>query len=92
MHFSLKNTEISRFTFPHIFFSISNPMTHYSPQPFTSGRQVVVERHSREEGLRKDWHGSTSQGGGFPDNRRMGDARGSMAPTRYTKYTISRDS
>ncbi|XP_076011771.1 SAFB-like transcription modulator [Genypterus blacodes] len=48
-------------------------------QPFGSGRQVVVERHSREQGLRKEWHsGATSQGGGFPDSRRMGDSRGSM--------------
>uniref|UniRef100_A0A673AXT1 SAFB-like, transcription modulator n=1 Tax=Sphaeramia orbicularis TaxID=375764 RepID=A0A673AXT1_9TELE len=50
-----------------------------SDQPFSSGRQVVVERHNREQGLRKEWHGgSSSQGGGFPDNRRMGDTRGSM--------------
>ncbi|KAM9860387.1 SAFB-like transcription modulator isoform 2-T2 [Aulostomus maculatus] len=48
-------------------------------QPFSSGRQVVVERHSRDQGLRKEWHsGSSSQGGGFPDSRRMGDNRGSM--------------
>lgn len=60
-----------------------------SLQPFSSGRQVVVERHSREQGLRKEWHGgSSSQGGGFADNRRMGDTRGGMmAPSRYTKFT-----
>ncbi|XP_071759746.1 SAFB-like transcription modulator isoform X2 [Centroberyx gerrardi] len=50
-----------------------------SPQPFGSGRQVVVERHGRDQGPRKEWHGGAgSQGGGFPDNRRMGDSRGSM--------------
>ncbi|MEQ2160783.1 hypothetical protein GOODEAATRI_002938 [Goodea atripinnis] len=39
-------------------------------QPFSSGRQVVVERHSREPGLRKNWHGgSDSQGGVFSDSR-----------------------
>uniref|UniRef100_A0A672GLX2 SAFB-like, transcription modulator n=1 Tax=Salarias fasciatus TaxID=181472 RepID=A0A672GLX2_SALFA len=55
-------------------------------QPFSSGRQVVVERHSREPGLRKDWHGgSNSQGGGFADNRRMGDSRGGMmAPSSHS--------
>ncbi|XP_034727807.1 SAFB-like transcription modulator isoform X2 [Etheostoma cragini] len=50
-----------------------------SDQPFSSGRQVVVERHSRDQGLRKEWHGgSSSQGRGYPDNRRMGASRGSM--------------
>ncbi|XP_028257423.1 SAFB-like transcription modulator [Parambassis ranga] len=50
-------------------------------QPFSSGRQVVVERHNRDQGMRKEWHGgSGSQGGGFADNRRMGDTRGSMMP------------
>ncbi|KAM3625663.1 uncharacterized protein V6R79_015589 [Siganus canaliculatus] len=50
-----------------------------SSQPFSSGRQVVVERHGRDQGLRKDWHGgSSSQERAFPDNRRMGDSRGSM--------------
>uniref|UniRef100_A0A667XYQ8 SAFB-like, transcription modulator n=1 Tax=Myripristis murdjan TaxID=586833 RepID=A0A667XYQ8_9TELE len=48
-------------------------------QPFGSGRQVVVERHGRDQGLRKEWHSSAgSQGGGFSDNRRMADNRGSM--------------
>ncbi|TWW68075.1 SAFB-like transcription modulator [Takifugu flavidus] len=47
-------------------------------QPFTSGRQVVVERHSRESGLRKEWQGgSNSQERAFPDNRRM-ESRGSL--------------
>ncbi|XP_061599522.1 SAFB-like transcription modulator isoform X2 [Cololabis saira] len=60
-------------------------------QPFTSGRQVVVQRHSRDEGLRKDWHGgSSSQGGGFPDNRRMGDTRGSMMATSHSSSGMSR--
>ncbi|GAA6232623.1 SAFB-like transcription modulator [Lates japonicus] len=63
-----------------------------SDQPFSSGRQVVVERHSREPGLRKEWHGgSSSQGGGFPDNRRMGDARGSMmAPSSHSSSGMNR--
>ncbi|XP_043099585.1 SAFB-like transcription modulator isoform X3 [Puntigrus tetrazona] len=51
-------------------------------QHFGSGRQVVVERHGRDQGPRKDWHGSAgSQSGGFTDNHRMGDSRpGMMAP------------
>lgn len=55
-------------------------------QPFSTGRQVVVERHSREPGLRKEWHGpSSSQGGSFTDNRRMGDSRaGMMAPSSHS--------
>ncbi|XP_030575543.1 SAFB-like transcription modulator [Archocentrus centrarchus] len=63
-----------------------------SDQPFSSGRQVVVERHSREQGLRKEWHGgSSSQGGGFADNRRMGDARGSMmVPSSHSSSGMSR--
>ncbi|XP_029354799.1 SAFB-like transcription modulator isoform X2 [Echeneis naucrates] len=61
-------------------------------QPFSSGRQVVVERHSREQGLRKEWHsGSSSQGGGFPDNRRMGDNRGSMmSPSSHSSSGMNR--
>ncbi|CAI5645546.1 unnamed protein product [Oreochromis niloticus] len=52
-----------------------------SDQPFSSGRQVVVERHGREQGMRKEWHGgSSSQRGGFSDNRRMGDSRSAMMP------------
>ncbi|XP_051919726.1 SAFB-like transcription modulator isoform X2 [Hippocampus zosterae] len=54
-------------------------------QPFSSGRRVVVQRHSREQGMRKEWHGgSASQGGGsgggggFSENRRMSNSRGSM--------------
>lgn len=48
-------------------------------QPFSSGRQVVVERQNRDQGLRKEWHGGAStQGTGFADNRRMGESRGSM--------------
>ncbi|XP_030648030.1 SAFB-like transcription modulator isoform X2 [Chanos chanos] len=48
-------------------------------QHFGTGRQVVVERHGRDQGPRKDWHGGAgSQGGAFPDNRRMGESRGSM--------------
>uniref|UniRef100_A0A8C6TR73 SAFB-like, transcription modulator n=1 Tax=Neogobius melanostomus TaxID=47308 RepID=A0A8C6TR73_9GOBI len=48
-------------------------------QAFSSGRQVVVERQNRDQGLRKEWHGgASSQGAGFADNRRMGETRGSM--------------
>uniref|UniRef100_A0A8C8CLN4 SAFB-like transcription modulator n=1 Tax=Oncorhynchus tshawytscha TaxID=74940 RepID=A0A8C8CLN4_ONCTS len=49
-------------------------------QHFSSGRQVVVERHGRDQPApRKEWHGGAgSQGGGFPDSRRMGDSRSSM--------------
>ncbi|POI34275.1 hypothetical protein CIB84_001973, partial [Bambusicola thoracicus] len=36
----------------------------------------VVERHSRETGPRKEWHGPSSQGSGYHDARRMGDGRG----------------
>ncbi|XP_035507591.1 SAFB-like transcription modulator [Morone saxatilis] len=63
-----------------------------SNQPFSSGRQVVVERHSREQGLRKEWHGgSSSQERGFPDNRRMGDSRGSMmAPSSHSSSGLNR--
>lgn len=64
-----------------------------SDQPFSSGRQVVVERHNREQGLRKEWHGgSSSQGGGFPDNRRMGDTRGSMMapPSSHSSSGMNR--
>lgn len=61
-------------------------------QPFSSGRQVVVERHGREQGLRKEWHGgSSSQGGGYPDNHRMGDSRGSMmAPSSHSSSGLNR--
>ncbi|CAF99590.1 unnamed protein product, partial [Tetraodon nigroviridis] len=49
-----------------------------SSQPFSSGRQVVVERHSRDSGLRKEWQsGSNSQDRAFADNRRM-EGRGSL--------------
>ncbi|KAF7665333.1 hypothetical protein LDENG_00146720 [Lucifuga dentata] len=62
-------------------------------QPFGSGRQVVVERHSREQGLRKEWHGGAGpQGGGFADSRRMGDSRGSMMapPSSHSSSGINR--
>ncbi|XP_049450216.1 SAFB-like transcription modulator [Epinephelus fuscoguttatus] len=63
-----------------------------SDQPFSSGRQVVVERHSRDQGMRKEWHGgSSSQAGGYPDNRRMGDSRGSMmAPSSHSSSGMNR--
>ncbi|XP_076853268.1 SAFB-like transcription modulator isoform X2 [Brachyhypopomus gauderio] len=48
-------------------------------QHFSSSRQVVVERHGRDQGPRKEWHGpGGSQSGGFPDNRRLGETRASM--------------
>lgn len=62
-------------------------------QPFSSGRQVVVERHSREPGLRKEWHsGSSSEGGGFNDSRRIGDSRGSMMapPSSHSSSGMNR--
>uniref|UniRef100_A0A8C7ZV78 SAFB-like, transcription modulator n=1 Tax=Oryzias sinensis TaxID=183150 RepID=A0A8C7ZV78_9TELE len=56
-----------------------------SNQTFGSGRQVVVERHGREQGLRKDWHGSSSsQAGGFTDNRRIVDSRGSVMTSSHS--------
>ncbi|XP_061098607.1 SAFB-like transcription modulator [Conger conger] len=47
-------------------------------QHFSTGWQVVVERHSRDTGPRKDWHGPGSQGGDYSDSRRLGECRGSM--------------
>lgn len=48
-------------------------------QQFGSSRQVVVERHGRDQGPRKEWHAPAgSQGSTFPDNRRMADNRSSM--------------
>ncbi|RVE74562.1 hypothetical protein OJAV_G00023100 [Oryzias javanicus] len=56
-----------------------------SNQTFGSGRQVVVERHSREQGLRKEWHNSpSSQAGGFTDNRRIADSRGSVMTSSHS--------
>ncbi|XP_058851197.1 SAFB-like transcription modulator isoform X5 [Acipenser ruthenus] len=45
---------------------------------YSEGRQVVVERHGRDQGPRKDWHGTGSQGSGYQGTRRMGESRGSM--------------
>ncbi|XP_057685260.1 SAFB-like transcription modulator isoform X2 [Corythoichthys intestinalis] len=52
-------------------------------QAFNSGRRVVVERHGREQGMRKEWQGGSSSrgggsGGGGYNNRRMSDSRGSL--------------
>uniref|UniRef100_A0A3Q2DVB7 SAFB-like, transcription modulator n=2 Tax=Cyprinodon variegatus TaxID=28743 RepID=A0A3Q2DVB7_CYPVA len=58
-------------------------------QPFSSGRQVVVERHSREQVPRKEWHGGSSSQGVFPDNRRMENSRG-MMPTSSHSSGLSR--
>ncbi|XP_077174046.1 SAFB-like transcription modulator isoform X2 [Paroedura picta] len=40
----------------------------------------VVERHGRDSGPRKEWHGPSSQGSSYHDTRRMSDSRagGSM--------------
>ncbi|XP_052416210.1 SAFB-like transcription modulator isoform X4 [Carassius gibelio] len=55
------------------------PVVMGDQQHFSSGRQVVVERHGRDQGPRKDWHGAAgSQSGGFTDNHRMGDSRPGM--------------
>ncbi|XP_037546054.1 SAFB-like transcription modulator isoform X2 [Nematolebias whitei] len=60
-------------------------------QPFSSGRQVVVERPAREQGLRKEWHGGSSSQGGVFNSRRMGDSRGSMmAPSSHSTSGLSR--
>ncbi|MGH0135472.1 UNVERIFIED_CONTAM: hypothetical protein FKN15_006444 [Acipenser sinensis] len=45
---------------------------------YTEGRQVVVERHGRDQGPRKDWHGTGSQGSGYQGTRRVGESRGTM--------------
>ncbi|XP_077570025.1 SAFB-like transcription modulator isoform X2 [Stigmatopora nigra] len=53
-------------------------------QPFNSGRRVVVERHNREQGMRKEWQGPSSSrgsGGGDYNNRRMSDSRSGMSPS-----------
>ncbi|XP_017314114.2 SAFB-like transcription modulator isoform X1 [Ictalurus punctatus] len=54
------------------------PAVMADQQHFSSGRQVVVERHGRDQGPRKEWHSSGSQSGGFPDNRRMAESRPAM--------------
>ncbi|XP_013883004.1 SAFB-like transcription modulator isoform X2 [Austrofundulus limnaeus] len=60
-------------------------------QPFSSGRQVVVERPVREQGVRKEWHGgSSSQGGVFSNNRRMGDSRSGMMASSSHSSGLSR--
>ncbi|XP_027737333.1 SAFB-like transcription modulator isoform X4 [Empidonax traillii] len=53
----------------------------------------VVERHSRETGPRKEWHGPGSQGSGYHDTRRMGDGRGGggmMSPHTSNSSPINR--
>ncbi|XP_053934176.1 SAFB-like transcription modulator isoform X3 [Cuculus canorus] len=53
----------------------------------------VVERHSRETGPRKEWHGPGSQGSGYHDARRMGDGRGGggmMSPHTSNSSPINR--
>ncbi|XP_052528519.1 SAFB-like transcription modulator isoform X9 [Tympanuchus pallidicinctus] len=53
----------------------------------------VVERHSRETGPRKEWHGPSSQGSGYHDARRMGDGRGGsgmMSPHTSNSSPINR--
>ncbi|XP_056134359.1 SAFB-like transcription modulator [Lampris incognitus] len=59
-------------------------------QPFGSSRQVVVERHSRDQGPRKDWHGgAASQGGSFTDGRRMGDNRSGTMMAPHSSHSSS---
>ncbi|XP_062819366.1 SAFB-like transcription modulator isoform X2 [Anolis carolinensis] len=53
----------------------------------------VVERHSRDGGPRKEWHGPSSQGGNYHDARRMGDSRGGggmMSPHSSNSSPINR--
>ncbi|NWI89116.1 SLTM protein, partial [Pitta sordida] len=53
----------------------------------------VVERHSRETGPRKEWHGPSSQGSGYHDTRRMADGRGGggmMSPHTSNSSPINR--
>nr|XP_056721943.1 SAFB-like transcription modulator [Euleptes europaea] len=53
----------------------------------------VVERHSRDSGPRKEWHGASSQGSGYHDTRRMGDSRSGssmMAPHSSNSSPINR--
>ncbi|XP_021263429.1 SAFB-like transcription modulator isoform X8 [Numida meleagris] len=53
----------------------------------------VVERHSRDAGPRKEWHGPSSQGSGYHDARRMGDGRGGsgmMSPHTSNSSPINR--
>ncbi|XP_054858463.1 SAFB-like transcription modulator isoform X2 [Eublepharis macularius] len=53
----------------------------------------VVERHSRESGPRKEWHGPSSQGSGYHDARRMGDSRAGgsmMSPHSSNSSPINR--
>ncbi|XP_077374661.1 SAFB-like transcription modulator [Festucalex cinctus] len=64
-----------------------------SDQSFNSGRRVVVQRHSREQGMRKEWHGgSASQGGGggFSDNRRVNSRGSVMSPSSGHSSGMSR--
>ncbi|CAI5793139.1 SAFB-like transcription modulator isoform X1 [Podarcis lilfordi] len=53
----------------------------------------VVERHSRDAGPRKEWHGPSSQGSSYHDTRRMGDGRaggGMMSPHSSNSSPINR--
>ncbi|XP_066492102.1 SAFB-like transcription modulator isoform X1 [Tiliqua scincoides] len=53
----------------------------------------VVERHSRDTGPRKEWHGPSSQGSSYHDTRRMGDGRGGggmMPPHSSNSSPINR--
>nr|XP_057945376.1 SAFB-like transcription modulator isoform X2 [Doryrhamphus excisus] len=60
-------------------------------QPFNSGRQVVVERHNREQAMRKEWNGgSASQGGSFSNSRRISNSRGSMMSSSGHSSGMSR--
>lgn len=86
-HFKCKNINCLLAISPRNSLDVAWLKSHPSPQPFSSGRQVVVERHSRDSGLRKEWQsGSNSQDRAFPDNRRM-ESRGSlMGSSRYNRF------
>ncbi|XP_020640442.3 SAFB-like transcription modulator isoform X2 [Pogona vitticeps] len=53
----------------------------------------VVERHGRDAGPRKEWHGPSSQGSSYHDSRRMGDSRAGgsmMSPHSSNSSPINR--
>ncbi|XP_039629670.1 SAFB-like transcription modulator isoform X2 [Polypterus senegalus] len=59
---------------------------HPHQKNFTEGRQVIVERHSRDQAPRKDWHGPSSQGSSYHDSRRISDGRGNMMSQQHSRY------
>ncbi|KAJ7311311.1 hypothetical protein JRQ81_006927 [Phrynocephalus forsythii] len=62
-------------------------------QHYNEDRRHVVERHGRDAGPRKEWHGPSSQGSSYHDSRRMGDSRaggGMMSPHSSNSSPINR--